>query len=335
MSFSDALFGVPAQVEPWILDRSTLEDFATCPFMAQCRKTGKHVVGDLAQVGTEIHRLIHEAFEWCKGEPESAPADYFQQEAPKCRPDIQPDVLRAARAVSYEIGKINMGRILGVEYQVDFQLPGKVKDRPIKITTAIDLLLQGAADTLLTVFDWKTGYKKRTNSDAADSFQAQFIAYILFQLYPTVQTVHFWFIETRYGTRAYARFDRKELAGFSALTQEQAIEARIMQAVGLWAIDSQEAWPEPCKCAWCDFTADCPHVVGDPKELAKDEKGFVDQYIALDARLESMKKAATEWIKSGKATVLKGTKVSIEKTRPNNRFTLSVYGSKTKKEDDE
>lgn len=322
MSFSDSLFGKPDTVDPWILDRTPLEGYLTCPAKAKFDLQYPPIVGEPAQVGTEIHRLIQEAFEWCKDDPESAPADFFEQEAPKCRPDLQPEVLRAAKTVSEDLRRINMSRIIGVEYQVDYQLPGLYKGRPAKITTAIDLLLQGATDTVLIVWDWKSGWKRRSNAEAQDSFQAQFIAFILFHLYPSVDTVHFFYKETRFGTVGYAKFERKALIGFSSMTTVQAMEARILQAVRYWSEDSKEAWPEPKKCSWCDHTARCPHVIGDVKDLASDEKGYVDQYYALKARIDKMEDAMIEVIKSGKKDRLFGSAMTVERKWPKPKFTL-------------
>ncbi len=50
--------------------------------------------GVLPVSGVIVHELIEEAFKFCEGDLDQIP-DYFLEELPKVRPDLQPQVIRA------------------------------------------------------------------------------------------------------------------------------------------------------------------------------------------------------------------------------------------------
>lgn len=318
------IFGETPNAEPWILDRSTLERYAECPFKAQCDKDDPQDAGELAKSGVAVHKIIEESLKEWQQNPETPPSDYFEQEIVKCRPDLQPEIIRAARHVLDAIKGIQLDRIMGIEEQIDYQLPGFIKDRPVKITQALDLLMVGSTKTVLIVRDWKTGYRKLNNQQAKDSFQAQHGSFILFKKYPEVETIHWFYEETRWGDQAYARFDRNNTIGIGSVTQEQAIEARIMQSVFLWAEDSKVAWPDDAKCEWCYWTAKCPHATKRAYDIASDPKGFVDQMTVLSAIVSKMDDDGKEFIKSGKASVLVGSS-GMEFGRPKQKFSVTLH----------
>lgn len=278
----------------------------------------------LPTCGTIIHKLIEEAFEFCKGDLEQIP-DYFAEELPKVRPDLQPEIIRAGRYVAIALADLHV-RVISVEQQIDHILIPEVPGTRGAVvgTTCIDLLAQGLNNSL-HVIDWKTGWKKRSNSEAFNSFQAQFIAWLLWQQeeYAEVEKIHFWFYETRRDTKAYAKFDRNdEHPALPHLTQELAFQARIMTALRLWQTGCTDAWPEETKCCWCDVIQFCKHANTRAIDITKDPTAFVDRMIVLKQLLTKDKKTATAYIKKYGTVV--GTVGVFEQTPPSTKFLTQI-----------
>ncbi len=355
----------PESLPPIIADRSTLERVANCPHSqwlydliqaieAEYRKeplTPKQMrltsgastelvariealvqdgrdllaVQDALPVcGTIIHKLIEEAFEFCKGDLEHIP-DYFAEELPKTRPDLQPEIIRAGRYVASALADLHV-RVIGVEMQIDHVLIPEIPGTRGAVvgTTCLDLLAQGLNNSL-HVPDWKTGYKKRTKAEAFNSFQAQFSAYILWQqpAYKDVQKIHFWFYETRYDNKVYAKFDRDdEHPALPHLSQQDAFGARISQALRFWQTGRTAAWPEEKKCEYCDVIQFCKHANTNAIDITKDPEAFVDNMIVLKQFLAKQKKTATTYIKKYGSIV--GTVGVFERTPPPTKFNTQV-----------
>lgn len=270
--------------------------------------------------GTIIHKLIEEAFEFCKGDLEHIP-DFFAEELPKTRPDLQPEIIRAGRYVASTLADLHV-RVISVEQQIEHvllpEIPGK--RGAVVGTTCLDLLAQGLNNSL-HVIDWKTGFKKRTNTEAFNSFQAQFIAFLLWQqeAYKEVEKIHFWYYETRWDTKAYAKFDRNdEHPALPHLSQQDAFSARISEALRFWQTGCTDAWPEESKCEWCDVIQFCKHANTNAIDITSDPEAFVDRMIVLKQLLAKDKKTATAYIKKYGSIV--GTVGVFEKTPPSAKF---------------
>jgi hypothetical protein len=338
-SFAAKLFGEPEIVQPIIADRSTVQVYADCPHQGNLRSQHPEIDTNskLSDAGTVVHALIQEAFEFCEGDLEGLP-DYFLNELPKTnRTDIQPEIIRAARYVADELANMPLNRVLGVEKQINFpeQLAdGSVKDcpnwllspkgKPMVLTTRLDLLAEGSNKSLI-VTDWKSGYKKRSDQDAFDDFQTQFCAFILWQLYPDVETIHWFYKETRWGSKAYARLDRSaEHPRQPHLTTEAAFQARIMTACTHWLFNSDQAFPLLDKCILCPVVKFCKHCHTQAIECTTDEQAFVDQMCVISTRLEQMEDAAKAFIKSA-GRPLKGTKMEYDWKPPAQKFTPKLH----------
>lgn len=340
---------------PIILDRSRLESFATCPMQAylsilwdviKAMADGYQVFpwekkiydaadtellaemtkvqyqstdGAMAECGIQIHALILRAFEACKNDLQMVP-QWFVENLPKIKPNMTPMAIRHARHVGEMIADYHVN-VIGLELQVSLVIVAETDTTPaIVVTTRIDLLGSGKGG--LHVVDWKTGYKRRNNSETLESFQAGFIALLLFsqEEYKDVDTIHFWYYETMFGTKAYARFDRnEEHPRLPGLTTEVALKGRALEAVKLFQEDCKEAWPLPESCAWCDVIRFCPKASIGAKEIADDPAAFIDSLVVLEALVKERKKAATLYIKGHGA--LEGTKVVYTRKLPQERFT--------------
>ncbi len=331
-SLADLMMGKePAKAEPIIADRSKMEQTANCPHQAHLvAKHGSEIQTALVQTAEIDHKLIDEAIKYAVKEGTTdALADYFENELPKVRPDVQPEAIKSARHVCEKLLYMPIDRLIGSELQIDYVLiPAKAM--PVKgvgdfvITTCLDVLLSGR-DNALIVDDWKTGYKRLSKEEAFDSFQAQFICFILWQQpdYATVDIIHFWFEETRWGNSVYVCFDRnKAHKAMPHLTQELAFQARIFEAAKLMLSGSTEAWPEEKKCLWCQAIKKCEFANQDAVEITEDPKKAVDHYEYLKAICANYKTQFTELIKSGQMTEIEGSVVTLHKKKPADKFNL-------------
>lgn len=335
LSCSDALFGKQKELPPVIGDRSYIEQYATCPHQAYlCRKHNIPIQNKLVDSGIIIHDLVEEAVEYCRESQDwDMLADYFANELPKVRPDVQPDVIRAARFVTDELVNMPIQRLIGCELQIDHQfLPATSEHGPIVLTTAEDMLFTGR-DSSLIVYDWKTGFKKRSGAEALDAFQTCFICWLLWQQaeYQNVEVIHFFYKETRWGSVAYARLERnKEWPQLPHLTTEMQFQGRIAEAVKLWLSGRQDAWPEEKKCLWCNAIWHCKHANTTAKNIKTQPKRAADHYIVLLNLCQKYKEGFTELIKSGSVTEIEGTAGVIKRKKPAEpKFSLVITKSET------
>jgi hypothetical protein len=316
---------MPEEKEPILADRSAVQRYAVCPYQASI---DIDVPNKLKDVGNEIHGLVEEALKSGienQMEPHEI-AEEIVDLLPTVRPDIQPQVIRAARYVADEIAKTSVHRIIGVEYQIDFLTDMYSRDgRPFKLTSCLDLLMGG--NNSLIVTDWKSGFKKRSNQETFDDFQAQFAAFILWQMWPEIHTIHWFFKETFWGSTSYACFERNhEYPSMPHLTQEIQFKGRIFEALKLWQDESTEAWPEEKKCTWCDVVTRCPHAVEQAKDINKDPKGFIDQMVVKKVEYDNMLTTAKDYLKAhGESGCIKGTESVFEWRKPNQKFTPKMY----------
>jgi len=343
-------------MKPIIIDRTRLGQYANCPRQAyltmlwEALKAGatgleifpweaerikdadpklveamKSVVlqstdSRLCECGQEIHDLLRKAFEECKNNLEIIP-QWFVDNLPKIKPNIQPMAIRHARHAADMISEYHVD-LIALEHQVSLVIYPETETTPaLIITMKYDLL--GSRKGNLHVMDWKTGFKRLTNSEAAESFQAEFGAWLLLQQepYKEINTLHWWYFESMWGTKAYARFDRlEEHPRLPGLTTEEAIKGRVLSAVDLFLHNCKLPEPLPYTCCWCDMIQFCPDAHMGAKEIADDPKAFVDRMVVIEAWLKKQKAMATIWIKA--KGPLEGTKVSFTQKKPQQRFSV-------------
>jgi CRISPR/Cas system-associated exonuclease Cas4 (RecB family) len=268
---------------------------ADCPHQANLcvkykDKIERHEV--LPETGSQVHALAKTAIESNEHDLQEA-ADYIAEELPKIRPDLQPEALRAGRNLANEIRRFQGSRLLLCEEPVTRSLmPATQEMGEILIVSELDLVLATSKQNTIIVLDYKTGYKDRTNAEAMDEFQTCVGCWVLWGKYPDVDTIHWWYLNTRLYTRSYARLERER--------DEANFGARIFEVARLYLEKSDEAWPEPKKCSWCPVTRWCKQADYEAKELDGKPKEYIDAFIALEARYDKMKAVIQESCKSGR-----------------------------------
>ncbi len=313
------------EVFPWeqkLLDAADPELIKAMQALIQQSTTGR-----LAECGTQIHGLIEKAFRECENDVQQVP-QWFVDNLPKMQPNISKMAEKHARHVGDMVANYHVN-LIGIEVQVSLILIEETETTPAVIgTTRIDLLGSGRGN--LHVVDWKTGFKQRSNSATLDSFQAGFIALLLFcqKEYAEIGTVHFWYYETMFGTKAYARFNRNdEHPRLPGLTTLGGLRGRAKEAALLFQSDCRDAWPLPDTCCWCDMIRFCPQASMEAKEIADDPAAFVDNLVVLKALCSTRKRALTAYIKGHGA--VEGSKVVYTQKKPSGKF-LADFEDKDK-----
>lgn len=333
----DALFKKEV-IQPEVLQRSELEKIALCPHGAKLCKEHKITGGGniLCEAGTLAHALVKEAFDFCREQGDlSEVANYFQNELPKVRPDLQPDIIKGARALAERLTRLPLNKLIGVEYQIDYpprEKDGSVKNppawlismegKPLVLTTALDFVAHGNARNIIVV-DYKTGYKKRSNEEAYNDFQAQFGAWLLFQLFPECESVDWFFDESRWGSTAYAEFVRdKQDKYLPNTTVQDLITSRIAEVVRLWATGCDDAWPVKEKCLWCDAIKHCKFANPEALEIGADPAAFIDKLQVISALADKMQDDATVYLKAHGP--IEGTSCVFDRKPPSDRFYTEI-----------
>lgn len=315
------------------IDRSTLETVCMCPHQYQLAKKHKRPLQTkLPTIGSIEHKLIEEAIEEMRNMGADAMADFYVNELPKMRPDLQPELLLAGKYVARQLLHIRPWMITGCEFQVEYEILPAIKSRgPILITMCLDLVITGMDDTLI-VIDWKSGYKKRSNTEAFMSLQAQCAALILWKQenFQHVDKIEFTYQETRWGTWAKAEFNRNKGYGYYLpdLTQEGAFETRLLECVRLILEDNDETWPDPDKCAWCDYSDLCKDCNIAAMDFAQDREAYVKSTIVIEQVLKKRKDMMKTYILEGGK--LEFDCVVARKKEPKKTFTLECVGKKKK-----
>lgn len=281
--------------EPIVMQRTELGQCATCPHQAiLCREHENEIETHevLPSAGSIVHAIQKVAIETCDMNLQEA-ADYIANELPKARPDLQPEVLRAGRNLANEIRRFAGNQVLLCDEPITRSLiPATIDQGEVLIVSEPDLVLATRDPEGLIVLDDKTGYKDRTNIEARDDFQTCVNSWNLFGKYPSVNTIHFFYLNTRIGTRSYARIERER--------DEDNLQARIFETARLWLEGADDAWPEEKKCSWCPVIRWCKYAEPICKELDGDSKGYVDNTIVLAQLLKKREQAISEAAKNGR-----------------------------------
>jgi hypothetical protein len=296
----------PAAPEPLIVDRSTVERYATCPAQGAYVDAGAvNTCSPEAESGSEVHRILAVAVKArsMDGMRANGLRDLIEQMAMASSPDLQPDVIEALKR-SYSIVQLicehpktgeqrnpdDLIRFDGGEGAHRGQISGDmdVDGTVVRLTCEIDLLMATASEAALSAWDWKSGHRWWTATDVRFSFQFQFYAYLILRTYPSVETVEFSVFMTREGVGTDpATFRRKDM--FS-------IGERIKSAVRLLLQhrsadpSTVPAWPAPEKCSTCPAVKLCARrhtdAIDDPEQALK-------SLIVLDAAADRYRSQLT------------------------------------------
>lgn len=308
-----------------VVDRSTLERYATCPAQARLCETAVRSVHSIAESGEQAHRAIGQLVASYIDSGGFLSPSELQEELRvnlrSARPDVQPDVVDSVLRSTYRIvqtltstNPLNILRFDGGEAEQSGQLAADIESLGMRYTSEIDLLLATPSKRVLDEWDWKTGHKHWTVHDIAQSFQFQSHAWLVFQNYPEVEQLNVRVFNTRSGYATWeTTFGRDEM---------RKIEIRIRSAAGEWfqyhEADPKRvpAWPARDKCSLCDAAALCPVVDQDIADVHQKPGEFLDQLCAIKERVKAMEKLAGAYVESTGRDIVSPTGVAFGFNKP-------------------
>ena len=335
----------PAPVVEVRLDRSTLENYALCPFMAHAIETGKVRDNSIfALSGTEAHDAmgsIVAEFEVGRSNNVADLAANALAVARTCNPLVQPDVLDAVRPSLYKFARFlfyredgkrrNPADVLrhqGGEGDRGGQLTAKIEPAtdPGKVyllTSEVDLLLAGWNEKWLCEIDWKTGHGLYSPTSIRESFQFQMHAWLLSEVYPGLEGVSVQVWNTRIGRATpWVNFTREDFRDFRARAMRCLIERE-----EAFAVKTAGTNPFVDTCSCCPATGTCPSVYAPSAELADAPDVFLAETVALQEVVEARKKALYAWCR--KNGPLSAAGVTCGERPPSSRKpSITIYEEK-------
>lgn len=325
-----------------IIDRTSMQLAALCPFKAACYHASKTNVGEAAHVGSEVHAAfgrVTRAYVETNGDMYAGQLKTMLiQELQASRPDLQPMVISAAAASAWSwacyLKDLNPSNILAFDGGEDIGKGGQFacdfKDLDVTATGELDFLHAGPAPKLLHYIDYKSGQGQHTAQSVANDFQFQTYSLLALENFPDVDAIEVSVWNTRTNRRTYpVVFDReRDLPRLNARVR-MAIQSHC-QNVTPFDIDDPAnlppQWPTAEKCQGCDAAYLCP-VAGQPiADVAKDPVAALRQYIALDQKIDALSKALTAYAdKSGNDIQDGSVRYGRNKPRSDKKPAASLY----------
>jgi hypothetical protein len=343
---------LPFGAELTIIDRSTLEAYATCPAQAAWRESGDvQSVGEIAVVGTACHDAISTTLrQYVDSQGVLSPREIradLDLNAMESRPDVQPGVLRTLKYGTYLISEIigatNWLDIIsfdGGEGKRSGQLAFDFESLGLRYTSEVDFLRATISPSVLEEWDWKTGRKKWTETDILDSFQFQSHWFLVANTFrqrdsdEPLEALDVRILNTLYGKCTYnARFTRDMLP---------AIKSRIQMAAQQWYLhrhkkpEDAETWPTREKCRICDAAAMCRICDSDVRQIITDPGTYLETTMAIGEHYDARKTLLGGVVeKTGKDIVSEeGNAYGFQKPTSTRKPAKSFYVVKDRKDRD-
>jgi hypothetical protein len=307
------LFG--NQPEPQLIDRSTLERWATCPQQAWLIEAGRAKTGN---VDTASGQIVHDAIAGLTAEVyagrvkhKGEGADMIRASVIRCRPDLQLHALDAIAYSAWEIAEYMLFQASGEprspedimafdggpdgargQLAIDVESAGQI----IRLTCEVDLLMATASVEMAELTDYKTGHATLTAEDVKASFQfGTFYPYLVFSNYPDLTRLRVRIFNTRCNNVSPAvEFRRDKFMGPAWARIQSALELRAKYANA----DNADVptWPETSKCSQCDAIQHCADVDVDVGQIDADPVKQAQKLIVLEQRADKLKTALNAYV---------------------------------------
>lgn len=297
-----------------VVDRTSLEQAMSCPWMAKAVSDGRcKTVGVLAEAGEAGHQAFSVGVhEWIDSNGAISPSDLRQDvelAVRNCRPDLQPDAIKAIQpaiwAFANLLSGIHPGNILAFDGGEDIERSGQLAidfpDLKTRYTSELDLLYQGDCPEVLEEVDYKTGWKHHSTELIRDSFQFQSHAVLALEKYPDSKALRVRVFDTRHRQLSYGvHFERARLHDWKVRIRG-AIDARRLSQ-----LENPPCWPVLEKCAICPAASICPVADQPIGDLHRDPAEFVKRLVAVEARADAMRQLAAKYVDSTGADIQVG-----------------------------
>jgi hypothetical protein len=298
------------------MDRSTLEAWATCPFLGNEIEQGNvKVVGAIAESGEVSHQAMMAAVRlWIDLDGQCSLSDLrteVENAMLGARPDLQPDVISAIRGAIWDwcsfVRTLRPDEIEGFDGGEEIERSGQLAmqlSKTVDYTLELDLLHRGPSPDVLHIKDLKTGWRELDAAGVRDSFQFQSQALLVLENYPSVLAVEVEIWNTR--LRRFSRrvvFERHDLLQYKArvcAAYAARVEARAQTEV--------PTWPTAEKCPICPCATFCPAADRVVKRVATATDGeLLVALVAAEAQYDAIKATLSSRVDARGADIVVGT----------------------------
>lgn len=326
--------------EDWIqdevvVDRSTLDRWATCPMQAGLIEAGLVIDQGLPLVvGVEAHDVLSLATAEYVNRGGSLTPDELMSIVVdligSSRVDTTTRVFQTLRTSLRSWAQFicdrrpeDLLKFDGGQGDQSGQLAIEFDSPAVQVTSEVDLLYVGPSPDVLCEVDYKTGFAMWTEDEIRHSFQFQLHAVLVFESFPEAQCLELIVWDTRVNHRTFrVRFFRRD---------ESLYRNRVLSAAKNWIenrakpLNQLPTWPESSKCSGCSVAQYCPrckYIETDPVELVRNLK------ILETARKNVMGLLAKHVHKRGDIVTPEGdcygkNKPSSGKVKPNALYSLN------------
>lgn len=302
-----------------LLDRSTLELWADCPWRAANTDQSKEcsmmlVAGSLAHdcIANAMGAYIQAGGAMYASELRQQ-LDYLIKSV---RPDVQEEVIAAVKPILYRWSSMVCGthpeNILACDGGDKYEKSGQfAKDYPeynARATSEVDLLLATESPEVVACYDYKTGWKDYSWRDVSQSFQFQMHAVLIFDAFPSVNAIEYRVWNTRTNDLTYPCLFKR--------TAYEQYEKRLSAAVQSWFTnkDNPQPWPLYEKCQQCSCVLKCPAAHSELTEINTDPVAFVNRLASMHAAIERMEKLAAAHV--DQHGTIKGNGIAYGRDKP-------------------
>jgi len=316
-------------------DRSTVEDYITCPSQGRLKKEFVPLTCSAAtESGQEAHNVFGAGMlaRW-EGATLNEVREIMRDEMNRSRPDVQPDVIDACKRYLFKFAEnlyfTPAGYDRNPEDIVAFdggtgdksgQLACKMTEKH-GLTCEVDLLLRGETDGEMELHDWKSGRTHWTSGDVKTSFQfGTFYPYLVFRNFKHINRIHVIIhMPRKYEQTSPVTFHRSD---------EAAMNERLLRGLEIMQGDCLEVWPTKEKCGWCDVLDHCS--MKQAVKVKASNKDLLNSYVIYSTYLDEIKKELKKAVDTdGEISIVNeaGETISygIDKPAAKRKRTMSVY----------
>jgi len=340
----DAIDSFADYLEPTleVVGRSELERWAECPMQASLIESGKEgPLPGFVDAGELCHQALGTAIQtWIDFNASIGPQgirEALEQSLRGTRPDLQPQVIAAARASIWNfshflagINPVNILKFDGGHERQSGQLAMDIPTAGVRYAGEVDFLWSGPVRGVLQLEDWKSGWRFFRGYDVYQSFQFQSYACLILDNYEKIDAVEVRVWNTRHGTKTYpVLFERRHLDQYMS---------RIYSALQVRYENRENPKPTPTeeKCSRCRVALHCP-ASGEIGDAMKDPKAHLRRLIVLQAAIkQELKLLKAVEKQSGPIELETGERFASEhKSKPKAQLIVPKGGKKVEEENDD
>jgi len=300
-----------------VIDRSTLEAWANCPWQAHAIETAdpKLIVGQLAVAGQFAHDCFHAATKaWIENGGylrDFEMVKLIEEAMHASRPDLQPDVVKAVQPAMWDwarylIKDCHPNNIACFDGGDELDRSGQLSCRlgVIDVSSELDFLRFDGPEAYED--DFKTGWRPWEADDVRNAFQFQFHAMLVFHNFPNVRTLRTRIWNTRrHTTTAWVRFDRED---------DPQYVARVHESLAVRERGELVTWPTLEKCRICPVKIICP-AADDVVKLVEPQ-AMLTRLIALDAQADAIKAELTAIVDATQKEIVLADGTAFGRNKP-------------------